>query len=111
MDQKNLTIDKATFEKLCRGVCQNFVSVSSRSAHKEALLFAICQEVYSYLGEDFVLIPMQNSSHLETYKSNLQLLVSARRSNYFNILEILDTQINETLDKSYRSAFHGRFAC
>lgn len=95
-EKKMLT--KAEYERLCSVACVGFVPSGSKDADEEALLFAICREVYKYLDQDFMFIPAQGASNLCTYKWNLQQLVSRRQVESFDTLETAGKHINKVLD-------------
>ena len=71
---------------MCQEVCQGY----SPQVTAEALLFALCKQVYHHLygyRQDLVL-PYSEEPRQQVYKSALQRMVSAAQSEPFDALEV-----------------------
>lgn len=99
---KNETINKAEFYELCKYVCCQLIPSGSRELDRETLNFAIYWQV-CHIFDEQVLFKDNSRSKITVYQRQLQDLLNVRVTDPFDILQIVDMNINESVSKHYEN--------
>ena len=97
---KNIFISKAEFCEVCKYVCSQLVPSGSKELDKEALNYAIYWQLCAILDER---ISFKKNSYSKTnrYRHSLRELLKNRTTDFFDVLEIVDENIDEVMSFSY----------
>ena len=110
---KNESINKAEFCELCKYVCCQLIPSGSRELDKETLNFAIYWQICNIFDER-VLFRGNSHSKIMIYQQQLRDLLSVRITDPFDVLQIVEMIIDESVSTLYerQPVFgYGKFNC
>ncbi len=99
---RNETINKEEFYELCKYVCCQLIPSGSRDLDRETLNFAIYWQVCNIFDEQ-VLLKDNSRSKIMTYQQQLQDLLNVRVTDPFDILQIVEMNVDESVSKHYEN--------
>jgi hypothetical protein len=97
---KDKLVSEKEFDELCRYVCHQLVKSKSEESDRETLYFAIYWQMCEIFKVPLKIIPGLNSN-LKVFQQNLADLVNERKSEDFDVLEVVEKNINQFLEKGF----------
>ncbi len=109
--KKNESISRSEFCELCQYVCYQLKPSGSKELDKETLNFAIYWQVCNIFDEQ-IIFKNNTTSITMTYQRHLQDLLDARKIDPFDVLQIVNTNIDQIVAGCYENQtryFHNQF--
>jgi len=98
-ESEKVTLSRAEYQRLCQKASERFPlgAYDSREEKEAALWWTVCREVYEYVGQELIFIPIPNKPDSYVFQWNLQQLVTNKQSESFDTLAIPGEYITEAL--------------